>query len=321
MEQAAAVTELDLTIPEQVQWTGQDVLNFRWHNVTESKVGTGSVKAWLSHHLVLNAFLESGLETALVFEDDVDWDVRLRTQQVPLAQRAAQKLSKSEYYPDNYPWGSLEDWELLYLGHCGDYFNGIPDGVGVGHHHPEDLEEIPHETYEDLTMPYRTELHPFTASLLTAFMVPEQHRVLHKSKWPLCSFGYAVTRAGAERILTEAAPPKEDISRDLVAYDAALLAGCRDLGMKCYSITPELFHHMEGKSIIALDEELHEHKHVFRPPVDVAGEEQVWYRKETSNIGCGFWSGEFYYDGAPEKLETLREEVGRKGRCMKSGRD
>ena len=321
LEQAAAVTELDLTIPEQIAWTGEDVLNFRWDNVTESKVGVGSVKAWLSHHLVLKAFLETGLETALVFEDDVDWDIRLRTQQIPLAQKAAQSLSKSRGPMVAYPWGTAEDWDLLYLGHCGDYFNDLPDGVGVGHHHPHHLNDIPHVTYEDLTMPLRTDIHPFTASLLTALMVPEQHRVLHKSKWPLCSFGYAVTRAGAEKILTEVAPPKEDISRDLIAYDAALLAGCRDGYMKCYSVNPELFHHMEGKSIIAFEEETHDHHPVYRPPVDVAGYEQVWYRRETSNIGCGFWSGEFYYDGEPEKLEVLREEVGRKGRCMKVGRE
>ncbi len=31
-------------------------------------------------------FLESGLETALILEDDVDWDIRLRSVQIPLQQ-------------------------------------------------------------------------------------------------------------------------------------------------------------------------------------------------------------------------------------------
>ena len=78
---------------------------------------------------------------------------------------------------------------------------------------------------------------------------------------------------------------------------------------------------MEGQSMIAHVEETVDHKQVFRPPVDVAGQEQVFWRWETSNIGCGFWSGHFYYDSAPERLDTLREEVGRKGRCMKQGRE
>ncbi|KAK3050665.1 hypothetical protein LTR09_008031 [Extremus antarcticus] len=322
LEQAAAVTELDLIIPEQTQWTGQDVLDFRWDNVTESKVGIGSVKAWLSHHLVLKAFLDSGLETALIFEDDVDWDIRLRTTQVPLAQAAARALTTSPA-STVYPWGHPDTWDLFYLGHCGDYFNSLDEGVGVGHHHPHHLTEIPHQIFADPTLPDRTDLHPFTASLLTALDVPDHSRVLHRSKWPLCTFGYAVTRASAQKILTDVAPPKEDIARNLIAYDAALLDGCRNAyKLNCFSITPELFHHMEGKSLIALDEEKHDHsKQVFRPPVDVSGFEQVWWRKETSNIGCGFWSGEFYYEDEIPKLQALREEVGRKGRCMKEGRE
>ncbi len=322
LEQAAAVTELELTIPEQKVWTGQDVLDFRWDNVTESKVGIGSVKAWLSHHLVLKDFLESGAETALIFEDDVDWDIRLRTQQVPLVQKAARAMTGSTTSSTTHPWGNEEKWDLLYLGHCGDYFNSLDEGVGVGHHHPEHLQRIPHELILDQTMQDRTNLHPFTASLLTALNVPERTRLLHASQWPLCSFGYAVTRAAAEKILTVVAPPKEDLPRNLVAYDAALLDGCRyNKYLNCYSVTPELFHHMEGTSIIALEEETLEHKEVFRPPVDVAGFEQVWYRKETSNIGCGFWSGEFYYDWEGEdRLVELREDVGRKGQCLKEGR-
>ena len=323
LEQAAAVTELQLTIPEQVSWSDDDIRNFRWPNETESKVGIGSAKAWLSHHLVLKAFLASGLETALIFEDDVDWDVRLRTQQIPRAQQAARSLSTSYSSASQYPWGAPSDWDLFYLGHCGDYFNDLNDGVGVGHHHPSHLEAIPHAVFEDPTMPYMTDIHPFTASLFTALRVPEQHRILHASQWPLCSFGYAVTRAAAQKILAIVAPEKEDITRDLIAYDAALLSGCRDKGVpwsiKCYTIQPELFHHMEGKSIIALQEETKDH-HVFRPPVDVKGLEQVEYRHETSNIGCGFWSGEFYYLDDKE-LDYLRREVGRKGRCLKKGRD
>ena len=317
LEQAAAVTELELTIPEQREWTGRDILDFRWPNVTESKVGIGSVKAWLSHHVVLRAFIESGIETALIFEDDIDWDVRLRTLQIPLAQKAASLFSQAS---PQYPWGRLEDWDLLYLGHCGDYFNDLEDGVGVGHHHPNNLTDIPHAAYEDETLLPRTDLHPFTASLLTALEVPEGLRLLHRSKWPLCSFGYAITRHTAQKILSDVAPPKEDISRDIIAYDVALMAGCREGYMlNCYTITPELFHHMEGQSIVGTLEMAE--RLVFRPPVDVAGLEQVRYRHETSNIGCGYWSGEFYYDGIPEKLEYLREEVGRKGRCLKKGRD
>ena len=167
-------------------------------------------------------------------------------------------------------------------------------------------------------MLWRTDLHPFTASILTAFRIPEQTRIIHQSKWPLCTFGYGVTRSAAERILNEIAPAHEDPSLNLIAYDAAILTGCRDGPLRCYTVTPELFHHMEGESLIA-DEEATERK-IFRPPVDQAGYEQVRYRKETSNIGCGFFDGSFYYNGDEQRFNYLREEVGMKGRCLKSPR-
>jgi len=319
LEEAGAVTELEFTIPTQKTWTDEDVRNFKPANESSSLVGTGSIKAWMSHHLVLREFLESGLETALIFEDDVDWDIRLRTQQIPLAQRAAASLTDATNLDTTeYPWGTPLDWDLLYIGHCGDYFGDLTEGVGVGHNHPSQLRNTEHVLFEDPTMLPRTDLHPFTAGLLTAFNIAKQIRILHRSKWPLCTFGYAVTRQSAQRILTEIAPPKEDPARNLIAYDAAILAGCRDGPLKCYTLTPELFHHMEGKSIIAGEEA--SEREIFRPPVDAAGLEQVKYRQETSNIGCGFFDGSFYYDGDEQKLAYLREEVGRKGKCLKKGR-
>lgn len=48
----------------------------------------------------------------------------------------------------------------------------------------------------------------------------------------------------------------QDISRDLITYNATLLSGCRDKGemwsINYYTVQPELFYHIEGKSIIAL---------------------------------------------------------------------
>ena len=49
--------------------------------------------------------------------------------------------------------------------------------------------------------------------------------------------------------MTKVAPPKENLSLDVIAYDDAIKKGCTNRGwLKCYSVNPELFHHMEGKS-------------------------------------------------------------------------
>lgn len=247
LQEAAAVTEVDLTIPEQTQWSDEDVADFRIEDENGSDVGEGSIKAWLSHRLVLEAFLRSGAETALIIEDDVDWDIRLRVQQVPLAQRAMQQMfNTSAREAAEHPYGASSNWDLIYLGHCGDYFRPVDQGIGIGHHHPAHLQGVQHVIYLDDSVSYFTDLHPFTASMLGALRVPERHRLIHQSKFPLCSFGYAVTRKGAKIVLEQVAQAKEELTR-APAFDVALLNGCtRDKVLNCYSVQPELFHHMEG---------------------------------------------------------------------------
>ncbi|KAF9639324.1 hypothetical protein BFW01_g11130 [Lasiodiplodia theobromae] len=309
--QASNVTEIDLTIPDQPQWTEQDIKNFTdalaWGG---RETGRGSTLAWLSHHHVLQWFLHSELETALILEDDVDWDIRLRTLQIPHAAAAVRDLLQ----PATTYYGDLGSWDLLWIGHCGDWFNKIEAGIGPGYQKPEDLRSLPHRIFNDSTLPDRENLHPFTKDFLTAIEMPEKARAFHKALHPLCTFGYAVTRHGAARIVKDIAP----ITRpESPAYDTAMLHGCVKRGLRCYTVNPELFHHMIGDSIIAQEDQ---REIVYLPPVDEKGLEQCKQRKETSNIDCGFWSEDFLFD-SEERLQMLREDVGRQGKCLKPGRD
>ena len=302
--------------------------------------------------------MDSGLETALILEDDVDFDIRVRTKQAPLTQAAIRDLvsrpqpntSRSEasskspssltqqarrpssFNPKKYPYGHTTSWDLLYLGTCGDYLNGLGDGLGVGHHHPINLTTIPHIAVHDSTIPRRYDLHPFTASLFTSLDIPEHHRLVHESRWPLCTFGYALTRASATTLLTTLAPPHEPNWEGARAYDVAILKACRENlkpvltgnpeidagiveprsaegGLRCVSIQPELFHHMEGSSMIAGVEEA-EGAEVFRPPVDVAAYEQVLWRRESANIGCGFWDGELLFRDEAKGNQAVKDADG-----------
>lgn len=243
-------------------------------------------------------------------EDDVDWDIHLRTVQIPQAASATRTLfrSQADYY------GNVSSWDLLWLGHCGDWFQTIDKGIGRGHHFPSNLTSLEHEFIHDSTLPDRPNLHPFTKNFLDALEVPEKTRFVHRSSLPLCTFGYAVTRASATWIVNELAsieaPPDP-------AYDMAVMHGCRRKGLRCYTINPELFHHTVGDSLIAVADAKED---VYLPPVDDHGLAQSRRRKETSNIECGFWSGEFQFEDE-NRLEMLREEVGRKGKCLKPWRN
>ncbi|CAA9961303.1 hypothetical protein PTMSG1_04687 [Pyrenophora teres f. maculata] len=349
--QAANVTDFDITIPEQPAWTEGDVQRFI--NGQENAV-KGSILAWLGHHNALKWFLASGLETALILEDDVDFDIRLRSVQIPLAASAARRLlppAPNQHPFSNYAsnrsqyWGDQEAWDLLYLGHCGDYFDIVDDDGPKTDRQDYNLTAMPHVLYEDPTMPSWLNLHPFTQSLFRLLGMPERNRVMHRSKFPLCSFGYAVTRPAAERLLNDLAPPKlkKDGAR---AFDVALLHACNkgentpsptpewqrpsadpkmrskypSPGLRCWTLNSELFHHMPGRSEIdSLTEESGEKP--GPPPVDRAAEFQVFYRNETTNIDCGFWSGAFSFEeGDLERLHYLQEKVGREGLCLKEGK-
>src|SRR4051812_28541604 len=104
----------------------------------------------------LSRFLESGAETALFLEDDVDWDVRLRSLQAPLVAGAMRTALQPESSgADNledrteYPYGSPALWDLLYMGHCGDFIHPTSRGFADGHVKPDDLADIAHLSFPD----------------------------------------------------------------------------------------------------------------------------------------------------------------------------
>lgn len=298
-------------------------------------------------------FLDSNLETALILEDDVDWDIRLRSVQIPLAASAARQIlpPARSYHPfanfhSNHSqyWGNHNAWDLLYLGHCGDYFDELTaEGLNV-QSQSFNLSVIPHVLYTDPTLPQRQDLHPFTQSLFKLLNMPEKSRALHQSRFPLCSFGYALTRPAAERLLHDLAPPRYS-EKGPRAFDVALLHACNrgskpslplsqvkqpkwhggttpksqhiSSGLRCWTLNSELFHHMPGRSQV--DEiGINSGEEPGIPPVDLAAQAQVVYRNETTNIACGFWSGAFgFEDDNFEKLRFLQEHVGRQGQCLK----
>jgi hypothetical protein len=316
--QAANITELDFTIPVQPKWTADDLDG-------HPNIGKGSLMAWLGHLHSLRLFLESGDETALILEDDVDWDIRLRSLQAPLVAGAMRTVlsskSGSRHMTDmddedegaEYPYGDPALWDLLYMGHCGDYFHPTSRGFEDGHVKPDDLASIAHISFPDKSLPNFKNLHPWTASMLANLGVPEHTRLVHRSVFPLCTFAYAVSRQAAHRLVEELANLD---TTNHTAYDVAILISCRDQGLRCWSVNPEMFHHLPGKSIIQGIENI-----TFVPPVDAMAREIVELRNETANIDCGFMNGGFSYpDGDMKRLEYLRKEVARKGRCLKKGR-
>lgn len=236
---AAALTNLDISIPSQPVWTDGDVASIRAPE--NSLMSRGSALAWLGHLHALEQFLHDGAQTALIMEDDVDWDVRIRSLQIPQTAFAIRELLGSQ--SENYYYGNPDLWDVIWLGHCGDFFNATRGS---------EISTI--KSFRDTAMPNVDDLHPWTRDFLHGIGAHDnQQRLVHASVRPLCTFAYAVTRAAAEKIVYElaAVEPTRVSSRPCAAYDVRLLEGCRDEGLKCITVNPELFHHSDLDSEIA----------------------------------------------------------------------
>jgi GR25 family glycosyltransferase involved in LPS biosynthesis len=89
----------------------------------------GQIGCWRGHMNIWREMIRAGISSALILEDDVDWDVRIVDQMKKFAiatkelgsKRGLQipKNAATQAMTDS-PYG--EDWELLYPGHC----NGFP---------------------------------------------------------------------------------------------------------------------------------------------------------------------------------------------------
>jgi hypothetical protein len=110
---AADITGIDISIPAQPVWTDEDIFQLRADDI--SIITRGSALAWLGHLNALRAFLASDHSTALIIEDDVDWDIRLRTKQIPVTASAFRSLT-SNYNTNGLHvrdyWGSVDSWDI-----------------------------------------------------------------------------------------------------------------------------------------------------------------------------------------------------------------
>lgn len=155
------------------------------------------------HANIWRKIIEDGVETALIMEDDIDWDLNIR-EITPRIKDALGRITGDSNPFSNTLCLSLTfhrrlivAWDIFYLGTCYEqYFEGEewdpehPEGIVVDV--PEDKENLYAEMYdwvEELVENYFNDTSP--------------RRVVVKAKNPVCTHGYAVTQRGARKLLLE----------------------------------------------------------------------------------------------------------------------
>lgn len=219
----------------------------------------------------------------------MDWDVRLKPQLERVAHGARSILSQlpSAFSPSSKrldgrppvsPFG--DGWDVLWLGHCGEHF-------------PEDLGENKGLATDDparvaMSRKYDIPRDPSVPPLdsirgLVDFRAhPEHTRWVHVTAAPICSFAYALSQRGAQRVLFDLSIDRlggpfdnalswlcrravgswADISRaaaEGVALDDAEMSTDKgDLGLRstCLSVTPPLFYHHRARGPMTGDSDI-----------------------------------------------------------------
>jgi len=193
--------------------------------------------------------VEQNISTALIMEDDMDWDIRLKSQLQNFARGS--RFIRGTENPKTSPYG--DGWDVLWLGHCGEIF---PETLDENRHKPASDADIVFMsrkyTTKDSTVPPPDQLQGFQNT--TEFPYT---RWAHQSRGPIYTFAYALSQAGARKVLF-------DLSVDHLQgpFDNSLAGFCRwgsdarKLDAKCISSTPELFHHHKAKGGIAGDSDI-----------------------------------------------------------------
>jgi len=211
-----------------------------------------SIAAWRAHMNTLQTIVHHNISSALILEDDIDWDVRLKPQLEDFARSSNALLihgdGNEELYfddlpptppPNTSPYG--DGWDVLWLGHCGQKLPGHR-GYRVVHENDSAVAQTQHYTTWDGKggNPGGYANHTRVTSI---------HPV-----WSMCTLAYAVSQSGARKILHDIGLHQYG---DTGAFDMMLRDWCDNLHTECFGVFPPLFSTHWRAGSTAADSDIH----------------------------------------------------------------
>ena len=204
---------------------------------------------------MLSRIVSRGISSALILEGDVDWDIRIKEQLLSMAisSNAVQHANGPEEFdffdlpfvgtPTTSPYG--DEWELMWLGHCATTLNES-EAIVV---HQND-ETVPrNDAIFSLGGVQRDQLKEHW---------PPHTRVVTKGvKEGCCTLAYAVTQAGARRLLYDVGMKKLTSP-----FDVSVANWCEGTNgeerHKCIGVMPQLFDSHRKSGSIAADSDIND---------------------------------------------------------------
>ncbi|KAK9358179.1 hypothetical protein V1504DRAFT_428344 [Lipomyces starkeyi] len=183
---------------------------------------------WRAHADAWRDVIDNNFETALILEDDIDWDENIHQifhdLSLQMQNNKLRLVNPTDHERATAPYGL--DWDVLFLGQCLDQ----------AHPDHRDLVQI----YDDLNVPSRKDTQKSFLDQMESLGVNGddvgKKRLLSPAYGPACTMGYAITRKGAQRLLLNLSylglrgPVDNDMAWTL-----------QDGKIRGYTVTPPLF--------------------------------------------------------------------------------
>ncbi|CAK1360694.1 hypothetical protein CB0940_06691 [Cercospora beticola] len=231
----------------------------------------GAAAAWRSHVNILRRIVDENISSALILEDDADWDIRIKSQMRDFA-RASRRLLQplvngtdqslearfSRPLPVNYvlgdanttepmtsPYGDLDLWDMLWIGHCGV---SLPLPGNASAISSQARVMLPKEMTarvmipNDITVPPRKYIEREFSDRQLVSQYPDYTRVVARTRGGTCSLAYGVSQAGARKLLWETGIRALTAPMDLMYRSLCDGTFGRDM-INCLSPSPALFGH------------------------------------------------------------------------------
>ena len=169
----------------------------------------------------LCSIVKNKLASALVMEDDIDWDVSLQSQLEVFALGSQTLVDTPVKSSPLSPYG--DGWDLLWLGHC---------AAGVDDDEPRRV-----LVKNDPTVPPPNRRVNF-GDIPDMSSYDDSTRIIFKSKGSMCTYAYGLSYHGAQKLLkymsTDMYGDPMDVGLHNMCYQAKR-------GFKCISAFPQIF--------------------------------------------------------------------------------
>jgi GR25 family glycosyltransferase involved in LPS biosynthesis len=259
MTMMASMSNINLTFIDAKHYSQLDPAGLPWHRKFEMP---GILGVFRAHADAWQKILQENWSSALILEDDTDWDVNLRYAMQQLHQPLAalinsyDPIKKYRASTEHDPWLSSE-WDVLNLGLC------LESTFKAEDRQPElvDNENPPHVLYEDNTMPDQEdsgdnlvkyyERYNYTYPKKSDNPSAPRQRLVSLSHWPICMNAYAVSKRGALRMLFHTTRGLNN-PVDLMMADL-----CADDKIRSYEVIPPIMGQwkIEGGGVLNSDNE------------------------------------------------------------------